>query len=81
MVGSPSEKKITLVDFFAMIEESVTLKKILFRQNQLSNMVDHQNKTRYPELFNDSNKKHQNSKAKTSYGTRRFSIGTLSRKR
>jgi len=47
MTGNQNEKKVTLVDFFGMIEESVTLKKILFRQKQLSDMVDHQNKTKY----------------------------------
>ena len=39
IASSQSEKKMTLVDFFELIEESVTIKKILFRQNQLSEMV------------------------------------------
>jgi hypothetical protein len=42
-----------LVDFLAIMEESVTLKKILFRQRQLSDMVNHQNRSKYPSLFQD----------------------------
>jgi len=41
MVGSNGEKKMTLIDFLMMIEENITLKKILLRQNQLSGMVNH----------------------------------------
>ena len=77
MTGGQNEKKITLVDFFVMIEESVTLKKILFRQNHLSDMVDHQNKTKYRQLFEDSEKKHRSPQTKTSYGTRKFSTGSF----
>jgi hypothetical protein len=34
-----------------MMEESVTLKKILFRQNQLSDLVSYENKSKYSTLF------------------------------
>jgi hypothetical protein len=34
-----------------MMEESVTLKKILFRQNQLSDLVSYENRSKYSTLF------------------------------
>ena len=37
--------------FLKMMEENVTLKKILFRQNQLSDLVQYENKSKYSTLF------------------------------
>ena len=52
--GNQNEKKLTVIDFFSMLEESITMKKILFRQNQLSEMIEHQNRARYRQLFESS---------------------------
>ena len=51
--NSSSDKKMSLTDFFILISEAMTIKKILFRQNQLSQMVEYQNKTTYNRLFSD----------------------------
>jgi CRP-like cAMP-binding protein len=51
MIGANGERKMTLVDFLLMMEESVTLKKILFRQSQLSDLVHYENKNKYSTLF------------------------------
>lgn len=42
---------MTLANFLVMMEESVTLKKILFRQNQLSDLVSYENRSKYSTLF------------------------------
>lgn len=42
---------MTIIDFFSIIQESITIKKILFRQNLLSEMVNHENKVKYKVLF------------------------------
>ena len=49
---------MSIIDFFGLLEESITIKKILFRQNQLSDMVHHQNKTKYQRLFEENDQKH-----------------------
>lgn len=41
MIGSNGEKKMNLIDFLSLVEENVTLKKILLRQNQLSELIEH----------------------------------------
>jgi hypothetical protein len=44
---------MALVDFLIMMEESVTMKKILFRQNHLSDLVNYENKSKFVSLFED----------------------------
>lgn len=51
MIGANGEKKMTLASFLLMMEESLTLKKILFRQNHLSELVSYQNRSKYSALF------------------------------
>ena len=46
------------MEFFSLMEQSITLKKILLRQNQLSDMVAHSNKTHYSTIIaNDQPRK------------------------
>ena len=49
--SGPEDKKISLVEFFSLLEQSVTLKKILLRQKQLSDMVQQNNKSHYSTLL------------------------------
>lgn len=49
--GGTNENRMTIMDFFALIQEGITMKKILFRQSQLSEMLHHQNKNKSKNLF------------------------------
>lgn len=49
--NTEKEQRMTMIDFFGLVEESITMKKILFRQNQLSEQVNQQNKSKYQQLF------------------------------
>lgn len=42
---------MTIIDFFSIIQESITMKKILFRQNLLAEMLNHENKAKYKVLL------------------------------
>ena len=51
MIGSNGLKKLTLIEFLNIIEERITMKKILLRQSQLSQMVSYENKNNFDKLF------------------------------